>query len=71
VERQVIDICDFRIKAGMDDDMKATNLETDPDLESKMKFYYSPYNAKKEQRLFMKFGSFSHQQNTSMVKNNF
>jgi hypothetical protein len=45
----------IRIKAGMDDDMKAINLEIPKNLESKMNFFYSPYNKQKNHDLYMKF----------------
>ena len=39
----------------MDDDMNAVDLKISPQLESRMKFFYSPYGQTQSPAFYMKF----------------
>lgn len=41
----------------MDDDMKTTNLNTSPQIESKVNYFFSPYGHTKTAAYYMKFGN--------------
>ena len=53
----------------MDDDMKGINLTTDPKLESKMNFFYSPYVNARSAAFYMKFndGAFKEELQKSSI----